>query len=238
MVSLLIDNRESRNRINSALNHFIGHTQMRDGKYIGKGNVAKIDTLPVGDFIFDNKVVFEYKTASDIISSIIDGRVFRQVEKMKQYPFSYVVIVGNVAETINERNANYWNRKNQVRQFTVRNYLGALARLQVETKVIYVDNNQQCWTVMEYIVQKLLDENPNVRGVDKPKVTLSDPIATFLSCIYINDNSRLGIKTAVMIREYLHLESLSDLLEVEYEDLIKVKGVGVKTAKKIMEVLE
>lgn len=238
MVSLLIDNRESKTRINSALNYFIGHTQMEDGKYKGNGNVAKVSTLPVGDFVFDNKVIFEYKTANDIISSIIDGRVFRQVEKMKQYPFSYVIIVGNVAQTINERNENYWNRRNQVKQFTVRNYLGALARLQVESKVIHVDNNQQCWTVMDFIVQKLLDENPNVRGVDRPKVTLSDPIATFLSCIYINENSRLGIKTAVMIREYLHLESLSDLLDVKYEDLVKVKGVGVKTAKKIMEVLE
>lgn len=149
-----------------------------------------------------------------------------------------MIVVGNVAQTINERNANYWNRKNQVKQFTVRNYLGGLARLQIESKVIHVDNNQQAWTIMDFLVKKLLKENPNVRGVDRPKATLSDPIATFLSCIYINDSQRLGIKTAVMIREYLHLESLSDLLDVKYEDLIKVKGVGVKTAKKIVEVLE
>ena len=70
---------------------------------------------------------------------------------MKQYPFHYVIVVGNVAEEINERNANYWNRRNQIKQFTVRNYLGALARLQVETKVIHVDNNQQAWTIMDRV---------------------------------------------------------------------------------------
>ena len=225
MVSLKIDNRESNARISSACQFFDTYQ-------------IETDSYPVGDFIFDDKVCFEYKTASDIISSIIDGRVFRQVEKMKQYPFSYVIIVGNVAKTINERNANYWNRKNQVKQFTVRNYLGALARLQIETKVIHVDNNQQAWTIMDFLVRKLLSDNPNVRGVDRPKATLSDPIATFLSCIYINDSQRLGIKTAVMIREYLKLENLSDLLDVKFEDLIKVKGVGSKTARKIMEVLE
>lgn len=225
MVSLKIDNRESNARISSACQFFDDYQ-------------IETDSYPVGDFIFDDKVCFEYKTASDIISSIIDGRVFRQVEKMKQYPFSYVIIVGNVAQTINERNANYWNRKNQVKQFTVRNYLGALARLQIESKVIHVDNNQQAWTIMDFLVKKLLSDNPNVRGVDRPKATLSDPIATFLSCIYINDSQRLGIKTAVMIREYLKLENLSDLLDVEFEDLIKVKGVGSKTARKIMEVLE
>ena len=226
MVKLSIDNRESKSRIQSATQFFQNKYSIETGSY------------PVGDFIFDNKVCFEYKTANDIISSIIDKRVFRQVERMKQYPFSYVIVVGNVAKTINERNESYWNRKNQIRQFTVRNYLGALARLQIESKVIHVDNNQQAWTIMDFIVKKLLNNNPNIRGVDRPKATLSDPIATFLSCIYINDSQRLGIKTAVMIREYLHLESLKDLLDVTYDDLIKVNGVGVKTAKKIMEVLE
>ena len=226
MVKLCIDNRESNTRIDSACQFFNDSYDIEVGNY------------PVGDFIFDNKFCFEYKTANDVISSIIDGRVFRQVEKMKQYPFSYVIIVGNVAQTINERNANYWNRRNHVKQFTVRNYLGALARLQIDSKVIHVDNNQQCWTIMDFLVKKLLSDNPNVRGVDRPKVTLSDPVATFLSCIYVNDSQRLGIKTAVMIREYLHLESLKDLLDVKFEDLVKVKGVGVKTAKKIMEVLE
>lgn len=224
-MKLQIDNRESNNRINSARQFFTDY-QVEVGSY------------PVGDYIFDKKICFEYKSANDIISSIIDGRVFRQVERMKQYPFSYVIVVGNVAETINERNANYWNRRNQVKQFTVRNYLGALARLQIESRVIHVDNNQQCWTIMDFLAKKLLDDNPNVRGVDRPKATLSDPIATFLSCIYINDSQRLGIKTAVMIREYLKLENLSDLLSVTYEDLVKVKGVGSKTAKRIMDVLE
>ena len=226
MVTLKIDNRESNTRISSACQFF------------GESYQIETDSYPVGDFIFDDKVCFEYKTAPDMVSSIIDGRIFRQVERMKQYPFSYVIIVGNVAEEINERNANYWNRRNQVKQFTVRNYLGALARLQIETKVIHVDNNQQCFTIMDFITKKLLNDNPNVRGVDRPKATLSDPIATFLSCIYINDSQRLGIKTAVMIREYLKLESLSDLLDVSYDDLVSVKGVGSKTARKIIEVLE
>ena len=226
-MKVCIDNRESKTRINSA------------SEFFNKEDYnVEVGSYPVGDYIFDNKVCFEYKTANDMISSIIDNRVFRQAEKMKQYPFSYIVIVGNVAEVINERNANYWNRKNQIKQFSIRSYLGALARLQIESKVIHVDNNQQAWTIMDFITKKLLDTNPNVRSVDRPRATLSDAVATFLSCIYVNDSQRVGIKTAVMIREYLHLESLSDLLNVSYDDLVSVKGVGAKTAKKIMEVLE
>ena len=225
-MKLMIDNRESNTRIESARQFF------QDDYDI------ETDNYPVGDYIFDNKVVFEYKTANDMISSVIDNRVFRQAERMKQYPFSYIIIVGNVADAINERNSNYWNRRNQVRQFTVKNYLGSLARLNIDSHVLHVDNNQQAWTLMDFLVKKLLDKNPNIRGVDRPKATLSDPIATFLSCIYVNDSQRLGIKTAVMIREYLHLEKLNDLLEVTYDDLVSVKGVGSKTARRIMDVLE
>ena len=214
-MKLQIDNRESKTRINSAIQFFSDDYEIETNSY------------PVGDYIFDSKVVFEYKTAEDMISSVIDNRVFRQVEKMKQYPFHYVIVVGNVAQTINERNQNYWNRRNNVKQFNVRNYLGSLARLSIESKVLHVDNNQQAWTLMGFIVKKLLKDNPNVKGVEKPMVTLSDPIA-----------QRIGIKTAVMIREYLHLEKLEDLLAVTYDDLIGVKGVGKKTARSIMEVLK
>ena len=84
-MNLKIDNRESNARISSACQFFENYN-------------IEVGSYPVGDFIFEDKVVFEYKTANDIISSIIDGRVFRQVEKMKQYPFSYVIIVGDVAE--------------------------------------------------------------------------------------------------------------------------------------------
>ena len=224
-MKLCIDNRESKTRINSARQFFEDDYTIETGNY------------PIGDYIFDNKVCFEYKTANDIISSIIDGRVFRQAEKMKQYPYSYIIIIGDVAGTINERNANYWNRRNNVKQFTVRNYLGALARLNIDSHVIHVDNNQQCWILMDFLVKKLLSDNPNMKGVEKPILLLSDPIATFISCIYVNGTQRVGIKQAVMIREYLHLETLEDLLSVSYDDLIKVKGVGKKTARSIMEVL-
>lgn len=70
MVRLCIDNRESKKRIASASQFFENYD-------------IKIGSYPIGDYIFANKVCFEYKTANDIISSIIDGRVFRQVEKMK-----------------------------------------------------------------------------------------------------------------------------------------------------------
>ena len=124
-----------------------------------------------------------------------------------------------------------------MRTFTLKNYLGALARLYTYTTVIHLDNQQQFWILADYLVNKLLEEN-DVKPLDKPSFRLTDPIASFLGCIYVNQNQRVSSKQAVLIREHLHLETLSDLLNVTYEDLIGVKGIGSKTARKIMEVLE
>ena len=241
-MNIFVDNREDKSRISSFIKKFTNQEYNISNEiqsYHGLNNHVHVKTLAIGDYLFENKVVFEFKTPSDIINSIMDGRVFRQAKNMKQYPYSFVIVVGNVAEEINRRNEpKYFNRYNRMRTFTLKNYLGALARLYTYSNVIHVDNNQQCWILMDFLVKKLLNDNPDVKGIEKPMVTLSDPIATFISCIYVNGTQRIGIKTAVMIREYLHLEKLEDLLAVTYDDLINVKGVGKKTARSIMEVLK
>lgn len=225
-MKLVIDNREDNKRINSAIRFFSTYS-------------VKTDQLPIGDYLFEDKIIFEYKTPSDMINSIIDGRIFRQAHNMKQYPFSYVIIVGNVADEINRRNEpKYWNKYNKIRTFTIKSYLGALARLYTYTKVIHVDNNQQAWTLMQYLVEKLLEENKDIKAIEKPQFKLTDPIASFLGCIYVNRSQRLSIKQAVLIREHLHLETLQDLLDVTYEDLVGIKGIGSKTAKAVIEVIK
>ncbi len=225
-MKLMIDNREDKKRINSATRFFSTYA-------------VSTEQLSIGDYVFDNKIVFEYKTPSDMINSIMDGRIFRQSQHMKQYPYSFVIIVGNVADEINRRNEpKYWNKYNKIRTFTIKSYLGALARLYTYTKVIHVDNNQQAWTLMKYLVEKILDDDKDIKSVDKPQFKLTDPIASFLGCIYVNNSQRLSIKQAVLIREHLHLETLKDLLDVTYDDLVGIKGIGSKTAKAVIDVIK
>ena len=238
-MEIMIDNREDNRRIASAVKYYTHAEYDKNAhEYHGNLNHVFIEKLSIADYVFDKKVVFEYKTPSDMVNSIMDGRVFKQAEQMNQYPHSFVIIVGNVADEINRRNEpKYYNKYNKFRTFTLKNYLGALARLYTYTKVIHVDNNQQAWILMDYLVSKLL-EDKTIQALDKPSFKLTDPIASFLGLIYVNDKQRVTSKQAVLIREHLHLKTLQDLVNIEYEDLVGIKGIGSKTARKIMECIK
>ena len=237
-MKIKVDNREDSKRIKSCVKFYTSKGYDPTKKlYNGDGNTLSIEQLVIGDYIFDNKVCFEFKTANDFIGSIIDGRVFKQSRNMQQYPFSYVIIVGDVAGEINSRNERrYWNKHGNLKAFTVKQYLGAVARLSVDGKVLHCDNQQQAFYLMKSVAEKCL-EDTDVKGIDKPSFKLTDPIASFLGCIYINKTSRLSMKQAVLIREHCHLESLQDLLELEYDDLIRINGIGKKTAEAVIEAI-
>lgn len=217
-----IDSRESKSRIKSA------------EKYFGKlGYSTSVEQLNVGDYVFHDRVCFEFKTASDMIGSIKDGRVFKQAKNMMQYDYSFVIIVGNVAKQINKDNSKaYWYKSSNKNRFTVKAYLGAVARLELYSHVLIVDNQQQAWALMDLLVSKIFQDNMDVKMVDKPQNGLFNPVASYLSCIYINDHQRLPVKSALNIVEYMDNNDLN-LMDLEYDDLIKISGIGKKTAKAV-----
>ena len=46
--------------------------------YSGKGHEASIEMLEVGDYLFDDQVVFEYKEIGDFMSSILNESLFNE----------------------------------------------------------------------------------------------------------------------------------------------------------------
>jgi len=223
-LKLEIDNREDERRRESAYQFFCDDYDV------------SVKQLPIGDFLFDKKVVFEFKTANDMINSIMDSRIFRQSKRMQQYPHHFIVVVGNVFDEIHDRYSNYENpffakyRSKKMKPFTVNNYIGALATLYETDKVIHVENESQAFTIMNYLARNILTKNPDLKSVDKPVCKMTDSVSTFLACI-----DSISIKKAVLIRDALNLKNLRDLLGITYEDLVSIKGIGSKTALKILE---
>jgi len=223
-MQLEIDVREADTRKESAYQFFIN-----------KEYDVSVRQLPIGDFIFDRKIVYEWKTANDMIQSIMDGRVFKQAKRMRQYPYHYVIVVGNVFDEIKARYSDWENphyaryRKRGQKTFSVNNYIGGLATLYEQDSVIHVENEHQAFTIMYYMSQNILKKDKQAKEVDRPVCKMTDAVSTFLCCI-----DGVSVKTALLIKNHLKLETLQDLLNVTYSDLIGIKGIGKVTAKKVI----
>lgn len=62
--------------------------------------IVQIQTLESGDYLVDNRLLFERKTLSDFISAIKDGRIFRQGIRLASSSFKSVLILEGRYESI------------------------------------------------------------------------------------------------------------------------------------------
>jgi ERCC4-type nuclease len=76
---ILVDHREKNSLVISYLKEL--------------GYKIELKQLPVADYIINNTAI-ERKTISDLRSSIINKRIFQQLEEIKQYPQHFLIIEG------------------------------------------------------------------------------------------------------------------------------------------------
>ena len=89
---------------------------------------------------------------------------------------------------------------------------------------------------MDSLVSKIFKDNVDVKMVERPLSGLINPVASYLSCIYINDSQRLPVRTSLNIVEYMD-ENGMKLLDLTYDDLVNMKGIGKKTASAVMNAI-
>jgi len=211
-----IDNREKKSRIEHAQRYY-------------SNDDVRVMELPIGDYIFDNQVVYEYKTISDFVQSVKSGRVFNQaIDQTTIFKYHFIIIVGTERER-----RGYINRLrslgNPSLYFDERKFIGAIARLNTYTTVIQANNETEAFQYMKSQARKCLD---NKHIVKRLETKTDNPAFNFLMNIkHISD------KKAELIVESLDLCSLEDLLNMTNDDLQGIKGIGSKTAGIIMKAI-
>ena len=211
-LSITIDSRE-QHRINHAKNY-----------YEHLGYTVEVQELPTGDYIFNDQVVMEFKTWSDFMSSITDGRLWNESQKqMENYPIHFVVIHGT--------NRDYKEAFTHT-GIEEKHINGAIGRLLTYTKIIRGTSTlTDTFELMRITAEKCLDEKTIVKQFDTKSI---NPAFNYLA--YCID----GIKgeRAKSIVNYLHLKTLEDLLELDETTLKTVPGIGDKLSEKIMNAIK
>ena len=208
-----IDSRE-KERVKSATEY-----------YTQQGLDVEVCELEIGDYLFDNKVCFEFKTIPDFVASIQDGRVFTQAINMTEnYDYCFVIIQGD-----DHSRAKALAMSRHYHEVSYFGYLGAIASLNRYCTVIesYSPFINEAYYRMLIQAKKCLQNKPIVKKFPKKN---KNPIMNFLLyCIY----GVSTVKATEIINTY-HIESLADLKRLSLEDLMMVEGVGKETAQNII----
>lgn len=211
MKELIIDSRETH-RIKSATKYF------EENGY--KVTISKENT---GDYIFNNKVVMEFKTWSDFMSSITDNRLFNEtITQMENYQIHFLVLHGT--------NRDY-NQAFQHNGLEEKNIQGAIARLLTYTKIIRSTGTiKDCYQQMMMTAEKCLDEKTLCKNFGTKSV---NPAFNVLSrCV-----EDINAERAKTIVKHLDLHTFKDLCQLTEEDLLEVPGIGKVLSKKIIDAI-
>ncbi|MBQ3407948.1 MAG: hypothetical protein IJH12_01935 [Clostridia bacterium] len=191
-------------------------------------NNVSVEELETGDYIFEDKgkqAVFEYKTMSDFINSVSEGRVFNQaIDQSNEFINHFVIIEGTDEDRKKESERKYWTSGVN---FTKKQFYGAIARLNTFTTVLRVPDRKTAFEVMEQQAKKCFDDKVLAKTFPK-----SEGNSAFRYLSYCCRG--VGAKTAEKIVQELKLNNLEDILNLKKEDLMSIHRIGATTADNIL----
>lgn len=180
-------------------------------------NVKEMD-LKCGDFICSRRIAIERKTYDDFISSIIDGRIFEQAKELKEnFEKPILLIEGFSTREINENVLK-----------------GAVANLLVDfgLSLIMTRNELDSAKTIYWIAKKEQEEKKlSVAFKVGKKPTDGNKVKEFIV------SSIPGISTILSKRLLEKFGNVERVFCADEKELICVKGIGKKLAKKIRKIL-
>jgi len=197
--------------------------------YFSINNNVSVQELETGDFLFEEdekQAVFEYKTMSDFINSVTEGRVFNQaIDQQREFKNHFVIVEGTDEDRKTVTDDLYYSTG---LTFTKKQFYGAIARLNTFTTVIRVPNRKTAFEVMEQQAAKCFDNKAIAKVFPK-----SEGNSAFRFLCYCCQG--VGPVTAEKIVEELKLKNLEDVMNLTKTDLMKINRIGDATASSILE---
>ena len=204
---IIVDEREKKSGIPDLLN--------------GIGINLEIKMLPVGDYIVAPETIVERKSISDLVSSIFDGRLFDQCNRLKEhFQFPIIVIEGNVGE-IEELTENPFV------------FYGAVSSVAIDFKIpiIFTPNaSHTAKLLVSMCSRKDVTKGPFIKKIRKSDDLQKQQLSVLCSL------PGVGEKTATRM-----LEKFGTPLKVfsaSTIELSKIIGLGEARAKKIKKMLQ
>ena len=181
----------------------------------------EVKKISYGDYIINNSITIERKTAKDFVISIIDGRLFNQLSNLKKYCANPILLLeGNLYKT--DLNFDHMAIKGTLISAEALWYIPIIfSRSKEDTRDIFMMIGRQDETYVDVIP---------LRGGYRPKRLKSKQLYLLQGLPHI------GPMLAKRLME--HFRTVSRIMNASIEQLSEVEGIGRVSAKKIREVLD
>lgn len=182
----------------------------------------EIKKLPTFDYIINEEIGIERKCYPDLVGSVVTRRLYAQLDRIVKSPLrAYILIEGHISDSY--RILQYSKIQGDCRDIA----RGALITIAVNYNIpiLYAPTQYDTVEIIKKIEKK--SGNYNLK-VQKPVKTLNET-AKVLTLI-----NGVGSSTAMNIVE----KCGKKINKYTTKKLMQTKGVGKKTAQKIMEFIE
>lgn len=180
---------------------------------------VRYEQLAVGDYVLPGDIAIERKAVHDFISSIFDGRLFRQVSELADHYSRAILLVEGDISMVNELVNN------------VKVYYGALASLVLKfsARLVFVPSVRDSAIFIERLISNLNKEEQAPAIVRRKGESVAEQQVTFIS-------SLPGIGPTLATRLLERFGSPLGVLTAPRQALAEV--VGEKKAERIKRFLE
>ena len=207
-VAILADHREKGNKIVKEL--------------IDLGVSVKTEQLESADYLVSGRVGVELKKVPDFVASIIDGRLLTQVRELKKN-FKRAVLIIEGEEDI------YSIRK--VHANAIKGMLAAIV-LDFAVPVLYTKDPRDTAQLLAVMAKREQDKEGKDYSLHQNKPHSLKEQQEFL----VSAMPSIGLNSAKLLLN--NFNSIKSLVNASKEDITKIKGVGDKTADKLIKLFE
>jgi len=185
------------------------------------GVSVKTGQLDSADYLLSGKVGVELKAVPDFVASIIDGRLLEQVRNLKKN-FEKAVLIIEGEEDI------YSIRK--VHANAIRGMLSSIV-LDFHVPVLYTKNPQDTAGLLAVMAKREQDTSRDFSLHEKKPHSLKEQQEFLVSSL-----PGVGVQTARLLLE--NFNTIKALVNASTEQLTAIKGVGEKTAERILSLVK
>jgi Fanconi anemia group M protein len=182
------------------------------------GAAIRLERLAHGDFAIGDRVLVERKTARDFVDTLINRDLLGQAKAMAEAVLRPVLIIEG-GDLFSQRDMN----PNALR--------GVLAALTVDMGIsILFTKDEQDTAQMIFVLAKREEGERGERKIHPHKShrSLREEQEYIISAF-----PEIGLKHARLL--LAHFGSVQAIVNASYDDLLAVKGIGEKTAQRVME---